>query len=158
MMNPWAQMREPMTIEDHQRSRFVVEPLHLLDCCLVSNGAIAVIMTSAERARDLRQPPVYGRGVGQGAPGDHVDVVALYDCEGGEFGSDGKLAPGGGAANQHRRRPAVVVLHVGRHAAARGGRPGQGPSAAVHAAVSPLVSSRTARGRRPVAGLECDVR
>src|SRR3954471_13383527 len=68
-MNPHAQMRAPMTIDDYHASRWVVEPLHLFDCCLVSNGGVAVIVTSAERARDLRRPPVYLRGFGQCAPG-----------------------------------------------------------------------------------------
>ena len=58
LKNPRAQMRKPMTIDDYHASRWVVEPLHLFDCCLVSNGGVAVIVTSAERARDLRQPPV----------------------------------------------------------------------------------------------------
>jgi acetyl-CoA acetyltransferase len=66
--NPRAQMREPITLRDHQESRWVVEPLHLLDCCLVSNGGIAVIVTSAERARDLARPPVHLWGWGQGHP------------------------------------------------------------------------------------------
>ncbi len=48
--NPIAQMRTPLTIEEHQNSRWVVEPLHLLDCCLVSNGGVAIVVTSAERA------------------------------------------------------------------------------------------------------------
>jgi acetyl-CoA acetyltransferase len=110
LKNPRAQMREPMTIADYHASRWVVEPLHLYDCCLVSNGGVAVIVTSAERARDLRQPPVYLRGFGQCAPGDparsgresaihtgatrsgelalrqagielaDIDVLELYDC------------------------------------------------------------------------------
>ena len=67
-LNPIAQMREPITIDDHQNSRWVVEPLHLLDCCLVSDGGRAVIVTSAERARNLRHPPVYVMGMGQGHP------------------------------------------------------------------------------------------
>lgn len=71
-LNPLAQMREPMTIDDHQNSRYIVDPLHLLDCCLVSNGAIAVIVTSGERARELGQPPVYLHGGGQCHPG-YVD-------------------------------------------------------------------------------------
>ncbi len=70
VMNPHAQMRKPITLEDHQSSRWVVEPLHLLDCCLVSNGAVAVVVTSSERAKDLRQPPVHLLGLGQFAPGD----------------------------------------------------------------------------------------
>src|SRR3954452_17547435 len=69
-MNPRAQMRTPMTLDDYHASRWVVEPLHLYDCCLVSNGGVAVIVTSAERAKDLRRPPVHLRGFGQCAPGD----------------------------------------------------------------------------------------
>jgi acetyl-CoA acetyltransferase len=68
-MNPLAQMRDPITIDDHQNSRWIAEPLHLLDCCLVSNGAVAVVVTSADRARDLPQPPVYVWGWGQCHPG-----------------------------------------------------------------------------------------
>ena len=69
MMNPHAVVRKPMTMEDHQASRYVAEPLHLLDCCMVNNGGGAIIMTSPERARDLKQPPVYVIGWGQGHPG-----------------------------------------------------------------------------------------
>jgi acetyl-CoA acetyltransferase len=68
-LNPLAQMREPITVEDHQNSRLVADPLHLLDCCLVSNGGIAVIVTSAERAADLPQPAVHVRGWAQSHPG-----------------------------------------------------------------------------------------
>lgn len=72
-LNPLARMREPMTIADHQSSRWIVEPLHLLDCCHVSNGGIAVIVTSDERARSTRQPAVHVRGWGQGHPGYRDD-------------------------------------------------------------------------------------
>lgn len=67
--NPWAQMRKPLTMEDYLNSRYIAEPLHLFDCCLVSNGGVAVILTSAERARSQKQPPVYILGLGQFAPG-----------------------------------------------------------------------------------------
>src|SRR5947207_4202471 len=68
--NPHAQMHDaPLTLDDYHRSRWVVEPFHLFDCCLVSNGGLAVIVTSAERARDLPTPPVYIWGMGQGHPG-----------------------------------------------------------------------------------------
>jgi acetyl-CoA acetyltransferase len=64
-LNPAAQFRDqPLTIEDYHASPWVAEPLHLYDCCIVSNGAICAIVTSAERARDLRKPPVYILGVG----------------------------------------------------------------------------------------------
>jgi acetyl-CoA acetyltransferase len=68
-MNPHAQMRDPITVADHQSSRMIADPLRLLDCCLVSNGAIAVIVTSADRAASLRQPPVHVWGWGQAHPG-----------------------------------------------------------------------------------------
>ncbi|PZW38898.1 acetyl-CoA acetyltransferase [Humitalea rosea] len=64
-LNPDAVMRTPITVEDHQASRWVVEPLHLLDCCLVSDGGVCVIVSSAERARDLKQKPVLISGMGQ---------------------------------------------------------------------------------------------
>ena len=64
-MNPNAVMREPITIEDHQASRWVVEPFHLLDCCLISDGGVCVIVSSAERAKDMKQPPVTIAGMGQ---------------------------------------------------------------------------------------------
>jgi acetyl-CoA acetyltransferase/uncharacterized OB-fold protein len=67
--NPLAERREPIAVSDHQASRWIADPLHLLDCCLVSNGAIAVVVTTAERAAVLRRPPVYVWGWGQGHPG-----------------------------------------------------------------------------------------
>jgi acetyl-CoA acetyltransferase len=57
-LNTKAQMRTPMTIDDHQQSPWVIYPFRLLDCCLQSDGAAAVVVSSAERARDLRQAPV----------------------------------------------------------------------------------------------------
>lgn len=68
-LNPWAQMRKPLTMEEYLNSRYIAEPLHLFDCCLVSNGGVAVVITSAERARSLRQPPVSVLGMGQASPG-----------------------------------------------------------------------------------------
>jgi acetyl-CoA acetyltransferase len=68
-MNPLAQRREPLTLSEHQQSRMIAAPLRKLDCCLLSNGAIAVVVTGADRARDMKQPPVYIRGWAQSAPG-----------------------------------------------------------------------------------------
>jgi acetyl-CoA acetyltransferase len=69
-MNPDAQFFDtPMSMADYHASRWVVEPFHLFDCCLVSNGGLAVIVTSAERAKSLKRPPVYILGMGQGHPG-----------------------------------------------------------------------------------------
>jgi len=71
-LNPHAVYRTPITIEDHQTSRMVVDPFRLLDICPRTDGAGAVIVTSAERARDLAQPPVYLLGLGEF--NTHVDV------------------------------------------------------------------------------------
>jgi acetyl-CoA acetyltransferase len=98
-MNPRAQMRKPMTIDDYHASRWVVEPLHLFDCCLVSNGGVAVVVTSAQRARDLRQPPVYLRGFGQCAPGDT-----------GRAGRDPAVHTGAGKAGEQALRRAGIEL------------------------------------------------
>ena len=105
--NPAAQMHDrPMTLDDYRASRWIVEPFRVFDCCLVSNGGLAVIVTSAERARTLQKPPVYIWGMAQGHLGGDpsdtltsgavlakgpafamadislrdVDVVELYDC------------------------------------------------------------------------------
>ncbi|MGW4338585.1 thiolase family protein [Rhodococcus koreensis] len=67
--NPVAQFREPITLEDHQASRRIADPLRLLDCCLVSNGGAAIVVTTAERAAALSQPAVHIWGWGQGHPG-----------------------------------------------------------------------------------------
>ena len=58
MLNPRALMQKPLTLEEHQASRLVVDPLRLFDCSLVTDGAVVVLLASAERARDLRQRPV----------------------------------------------------------------------------------------------------
>src|SRR3546814_5227644 len=64
-LNPDAVMRERVTIQDHQSSRFICEPLHLLDYCLINDGGVALILTTPERAKDLAKPPVYIRGFSQ---------------------------------------------------------------------------------------------
>jgi acetyl-CoA acetyltransferase len=108
--NPDAQLRQPITLEEHQASRWIAEPLHRDDCCLVSDGAAAVVVTSAERARALGVPdpvPILGFGQGQtswdvpqrpsltstaatvsaakafamaGVKPGDVDVAQIYDC------------------------------------------------------------------------------
>jgi acetyl-CoA acetyltransferase len=73
LVNPLAQMKAPLTLEEHQASRWVAEPLHLLDCCLVSNGGIAVVVTTADRAASMSQPPVHIRGWSQSHPGRFME-------------------------------------------------------------------------------------
>ncbi len=64
-MNPEAQMRKPMTLDDYMRSRWVAEPLRLFDCCPSTDGGGACIVTSNERARDLSKRPARILGAGQ---------------------------------------------------------------------------------------------
>jgi acetyl-CoA acetyltransferase len=66
--NPDARFRDPITLEDHHNSRMITDPIRLLDCCQENDGGTCVLITSVERARDLRQPPVLLAGVAMGAP------------------------------------------------------------------------------------------
>ena len=70
---------QPLTLEEHQASRLVVEPLHLYDCCLETDGGGAIVVTSAARARDLKQAPAYVRAAAQGGPSDRafIDTAAV---------------------------------------------------------------------------------
>jgi len=110
-LNPMAQFHDvPLTLEDYHASRWIAEPFHLFDCCLISNGAVALVVTSLDRARALRQPPVRVLGWAQSHPGylyvnddrfglvsgaaesgpralrmadtslDEIGVVEVYDC------------------------------------------------------------------------------
>ncbi len=106
--NERALMRKPITLDDYLASRWVVEPFRLFDCCLETDGAVALVVTTPERARDLRKPPVWISAAAWGAgqtlyadpiatqtaaarmaprlfemagvgPAD-IDVAELYDC------------------------------------------------------------------------------
>jgi acetyl-CoA acetyltransferase len=63
--NPRAMFRDPITVDDVLASRMVAYPFHLLECCLVTDGGGALVVTSADRARDFPQPPVYVLGAGE---------------------------------------------------------------------------------------------
>lgn len=69
---------KPITLEDHQNSRFIAEPLHLLDCCQESDGGIAIVVVSAERAKDLKQKPVNILGAAQGSAKDQYTMMSYY--------------------------------------------------------------------------------
>ncbi|MBM7510357.1 acetyl-CoA acetyltransferase [Nocardioides salarius] len=68
----------PITLEDHQASRMIVDPLHLLDCCQESDGAQAIVVVSAERARDLAQRPAYVTAAAQGSGRDQFVMTSYY--------------------------------------------------------------------------------
>jgi acetyl-CoA acetyltransferase len=110
VLNERAMMREPITLDDYFAARWVVEPFRLFDCCLETDAAVALLVTSAERARDLRKTPVLISGAawgsGQtlysneqpdttrssaaetsrrlfemaGVEASDIDVAQLYDC------------------------------------------------------------------------------
>jgi acetyl-CoA acetyltransferase len=75
--NPRAFFRDPITVDDVLSSRMIADPLHLLDCSLETDGACAIVVTSAERARDLRQAPVLISGVSQGMGPRHYMMNGL---------------------------------------------------------------------------------
>jgi acetyl-CoA acetyltransferase len=77
--NPHAVMREPMTIADHHASRMISDPLRLFDCCIETDGAVALIVTSAERARDCRQRPATILAGAMAAGSHHVRLSSYYD-------------------------------------------------------------------------------
>jgi acetyl-CoA acetyltransferase len=76
-LNPRATMRDPLTVADVLASRMISWPLHLLDCCLVTDAGGAAVVTSAARARDLAKKPVYVLGTGEAST--HVMVSQMPD-------------------------------------------------------------------------------
>ena len=78
--NPGAWFyNKPITLADHQASRWIIEPvLRLLDCCQESDGGVALVITSTERARDLRQPPAVITAAAQGATFDGEMMTSYY--------------------------------------------------------------------------------
>ena len=175
-LNPRAQMRKPMTLDDYHASRWVVEPLHLLRLLpglerrrrgdrdvgrARARPAPAAGLPARLRPVRARATPARPSASRRSTPAPtrsgelalrqagialaDVDVLELYDCytytvlvtledygfcakgEGGAFVADGKLGPGGSLPLQHRRRPALLVLHVGLHAALGGRDPGARP-------------------------------
>ncbi|KAB2339081.1 lipid-transfer protein [Actinomadura rudentiformis] len=73
----WFHQR-PITLAEHQESRWIVDPLHLLDCCQESDGGVAIVVTSVERARDLPNPPVVINAAAQGTGPDQMMMFSYY--------------------------------------------------------------------------------
>ncbi|MFF0451934.1 lipid-transfer protein [Nocardia africana] len=78
-VNPAAHFYgKPITLDDHQASRWIAEPLHLLDCCQETDGGVAIVVTSAERARDLPNKPALIAGAAQGSGADQYVMTSYY--------------------------------------------------------------------------------
>lgn len=73
----WFYQR-PITLAEHQASRWITEPLHLLDCCQESDGGVAIVVTSIERARDMPNPPAVVRAAAQGSGRDQFTMTSYY--------------------------------------------------------------------------------
>ncbi|HET6153548.1 MAG TPA: lipid-transfer protein [Marmoricola sp.] len=69
---------KPITLEDHQASRMIAEPLHLLDCCQESDGGVAIVVTTPERAADLKQKPAIIAAAAQGSAPDQYVMTSYY--------------------------------------------------------------------------------
>ena len=143
-LNPAALMRTPLTLAEHQASRMVADPLHLFDCCLMTDGAVVVLVTSAERARDLAQRPVRVAGM-QGIRSGREEFIFAPRGMGIAQQTDGR-APARArdmevyaSADVSRARRAGAV-HLRRVL----------PAGAVHAGTLRLL--RAGRGRRLRAG------
>ena len=76
--NAWF-YEKPITLADHQASRPIVDPLRLLDCCQESDGAVAIVVTSLERARGLGQPPAVILSSAQGSGPDQFTMTSYYN-------------------------------------------------------------------------------
>ena len=77
MKNPRAMMRDPITVEDVLNSRMIAYPVHLLECCLVTDGGGALVVVSAERAKDFPKKPVYVMGTGEST--EHSMISMMHD-------------------------------------------------------------------------------
>jgi acetyl-CoA acetyltransferase len=93
-LNPDAKMRTPISVQDVLESRIISDPLHLLDCCIISDGGGALVVTSAERARDLAKRPVLVAGCGEALWHQEVgaaDLLSIAARQSGEraFGMAG---------------------------------------------------------------------
>ena len=91
--NPEARFRTPITIADHHESQMIADPLRLFDFCMETDYACAVVITSAERARDCPHPPAYIAAAGVGAPYRYGNaLMSFYNQPDDDFASSGQRA------------------------------------------------------------------
>ena len=75
ILNPLAMYRDPITVQDVLNSRMIADPLHLLDCCVVSDGGGAILVTTEDRARDLKQQPIFVLGSSESHTHAHISQM-----------------------------------------------------------------------------------
>ena len=114
-LNANATMKKPITIEDHQQSRMIVDPLHLLDCSLESDGGGAVLVTSLERAKDFPKQPVVILGMGQHHPHFSLLDAPTLTTLGGRKSSRMAYDMARAGAQGHGFRRALRLLHHHGH-------------------------------------------
>ena len=94
-LNPNSQMHEPFTLADHQESDFIVEPFRLLDCCLVSDGGGAVVLTTSARAKDLKNVPIKILGAASNHPHKGIQGSESLTLTGARFSGPQAFAQAG---------------------------------------------------------------
>jgi acetyl-CoA acetyltransferase len=104
---------KPITIEDHQNSRWIAEPLRLLDCCQETDGGVAIVVTTPERAKDLKQRPVVVEAAAQAAGEDQFTMYSYYRDELGlpEMGLVGKQLWGQSGLTPNDIQTAILYDH-----------------------------------------------
>jgi acetyl-CoA acetyltransferase len=90
--NPAALYRDLITLEDHENSRMIADPLHLLDYCLETDGATALLLTSPDRAKDLRQKPAHIMGGAMGGAGRFGQGIFWHQMPDEYYSSSGHRA------------------------------------------------------------------
>src|SRR5204862_1643271 len=90
-VNPLAQYCDLITVQDVLSSRPVADPLHLLDCCVISDGGAACVVTSNERARALRKPPAHILGAAHSMT-HHLNITLMTDLNVTAAAQSGPLA------------------------------------------------------------------
>ncbi len=120
--NPRAAFRDPITVDDVLASRIIAYPFHLLECCLVTDGGGALVITSADRAGDFPKPAVHVLGTGESAETPMISQMADF-TESRAFQRAGQAALAEAGIGVGRRRPPDDLRRVRAPARSTAWRP-----------------------------------